>query len=384
MTKLEVDGERAGGPLPAPSVAAVENTECATHPMPTTREHGAGTESRAGRAASQVLEGCRAVDDRWDNVDDSAAATSAMDSRSTPRPLRLELRHLRYFVAVAEELSFTRAAEKLHMAQPPLSTQIRQLEEEMGAQLFVRDKRRVYLTQPGREMLERARAILAATVDAKEAVRRTASGEVGTLRLGYVPSAMFTEALPTVIRRYKERFPFIQLHLHEIPSMEQLYAVQNRELDVGIVRRPDTSIPTGVRMEEWYQAPLVAAIPKDHRLASRDTLRIADLKDEPLILFPRQSGIGLYWRVVDLCARAKFRPRIVQETRDYAVMIGLVSAGLGIALVPSDTQYIRLAGVTYRPVEGKDAVSTIQIAYRPDDGDEHVANMLQELRAVRG
>jgi len=327
--------------------------------------------------------GVRVADASTFTAPASTGSAVAMESRPPTRAVRLELRHLRYFIAVAEELSFTRAAERLHMAQPPLSTQIRQLEDELGAQLFVREKRRVYLTQPGREMLEHARAILAATVDAKDAVLRTASGETGELRLGYVPSAMFTEALPGVIRRFRKRYPRIQLYLHETPSVDQLYAIQNRELDVGILRRPDMSIPAGVCMEEWYQAPLVAALPKGHRLAARETLRIADLKDEPLILFPRQSGIGLYWRVVDLCVKAKFRPRIAHETRDYAVMIGLVSAGVGIALVPSDTQSIRLAGVTYRPVQGKDAVSAIQIAYRPDHGDEHVTHMLEELRALR-
>lgn len=296
---------------------------------------------------------------------------------------RLELRHLRYFVAVAEELNFTRAAERLHMAQPPLSTQIRQFEEELGAQLFERDKRRVFLTQAGREVLDRARAILAAADEAKKAARRAASGEIGELHLGYAASAMFTELLPAVIRRYQKRFPQIQLHLHEMPSMEQLYAVHNRELDVGIVRRPDVATPAGVRIEEWYRAPLVAAIPKMHPLAKREALRIADLKDQPLIMFPRDSGIGLYWRVVDLCVKAKFRPHIVRETRDYAVMIGLVAAGVGIAVVPTDTQCIRLEGVTYRPVQGKDAVSALQLAFRPDQRDEHMQNLLAELRAVR-
>ena len=295
----------------------------------------------------------------------------------------MELRHLRYFVAVAEELNFTRAAERLHIAQPPLSTQIRLLEEELGAQLFERDKRRVFLTQAGRELLDRARAILAAAEDAKVATRRAASGETGELKLGYAASAMFTEVLPGVIRRFQKRFPQIQLHLLEMPSVEQLYAVHNRELDVGIVRRPDMATPAGVRIEEWYRAPLVAAMPKNHALAKRDSLRMADLKDQPLILFPRDSGIGLYWRVVDLCMKAKFRPRIARETRDYAIMIGQVAAGLGIAIVPSDTQCIRLEGVTYRPVQGKDAVSALQLAFRPDQTDEHTQNLLAELRADR-
>jgi len=322
----------------------------------------------------------------WPGADPPPWAATAVTIGVQPSvsTLRLELRHLRYFVAVAEELNFTRAAERLHIAQPPLSTQIRLLEEELGAQLFEREKRRVYLTQAGREMLDRARAILAAAEQAKDAVRRTANGETGELRLGYAASAMFTEVLPGAIRNFQKRHPRIRLHLLEVPSIDQLYALHNRELDVGILRRPDTAIPAGVHLEDWYEAPLVAALPKAHRLAALDELRITDLKDEPLILFPRQSGIGLYWRVVDLCVKAKFRPRIARETRDYAVMIGLVSAGVGIALVPSDTQCIGLEGVTYRPVQGKDAVSAIEIAYRPDHGDEHLAHLLDELRAVRG
>lgn len=310
--------------------------------------------------------------------------TERYDGVPPPLPsFRLELRHLRYFVAVAEELNFTRAAERLHIAQPPLSTQIRLLEEELGAQLFVREKRRVFLTQAGREMLDRSRAILAAAGEAKEAARRAASGETGELHLGYAASAMFTEVLPGVIRRFQKRFPHIQLHLHEMPSMEQIYAVHNRELDVGIVRRPDAATPLGVRIEEWYRAPLVAAIPKAHPLAKRESLRFADLKDEPLILFPRDSGIGLYWRVVDLCVKAKFRPRIARETRDYAIMIGLVAAGVGIAVVPTDTQCIRLEGVAYRSLQGKDAVSALQLAFRPDQRDELMQSLLAELRAGR-
>lgn len=295
----------------------------------------------------------------------------------------MELRHLRYFVAVAEELNFTRAAERLHIAQPPLSTQIRLLEEELGAQLFERDKRRVFLTQAGREMLERSRAILAAAEAAKKAAKRAADGETGELHLGYAASAMFTEALPAVIRSFQKRFPHIQLRLHEMPSINQLHAVHNRELDVGIVRRPDVATPAGVRIEEWYRAPLVAAIPKAHPLAKRESLRIADLKDQPLILFPRDSGIGLYWLVIEMCVKAKFRPRVARETRDYATMIGMVSAGVGIAVVPSDAQCIRLEGVVYRQVQGKDAVSALQLAFRPEQRDEHVQKLLAELRTGR-
>lgn len=295
----------------------------------------------------------------------------------------MELRHFRYFVAVAEELNFTRAAERLHMAQPPLSTQIRLLEEDLGAQLFVREKRRVYLTQAGRDLLVRARGILAAADDARLAVRRAARGESGELHLGYTASAMFTEVLPGAIRRFKKRMPHIQLHLHEMSSMDQLYAIHHRELDVGIVRQPATAAPPGVQFEEWYEAPLVAAMSKSHALAERKTLAVGDLKDEPLIVFPRDSGIGLHWRVVELCTKAGFRPRIAHETRDYAVMIGLVAAGVGIAVVPTDTRCIGLEGVTYRPLAGKDAVSSLKLAFRSDDSDDAERTLLTELRTGR-
>ena len=139
---------------------------------------------------------------------------------ASPSAARLELRHFRYFVAVAEELNFTRAAERLHIAQPPLSTQIRLLEEDLGMQLFLREKRRVYLTQAGRDLLVRAKAILAAADEAKSAVQRAARGESGELRPGYTPSAMFTEVLPGAIRRFRKRMPHIELHLHEMSSMD--------------------------------------------------------------------------------------------------------------------------------------------------------------------
>jgi DNA-binding transcriptional LysR family regulator len=293
----------------------------------------------------------------------------------------VELRHLRYFVAVAEELNFTRAAERLHMAQPPLSTQIRLLEEELGAQLFERDQRRVFLTQPGRQMLVHARAILAAAEHAKSAARSAAVGETGQLHLGYTASAMFTEVLPAALRRFQKARPQIQVHVHEMASQDQLYAVHNRTLDVAILRRPDAATPAGVRIEEWYRAPLIAAIPKIHPLAKKDAVKVADLEDQPLIVFPRESGIGLHWKVVELCVKAGFRPRIAREAKDYSIMIGLVSAGIGIAIVPSDVQCIKLDGVAFRRMLGKDIHSALQICYRPGNRDEHLASLLAELRA---
>ena len=296
----------------------------------------------------------------------------------------MELRHLRYFVAVAEELNFTRAAERLNMAQPPLSTQIRALEEELGARLFDRDKRRVDLTQAGRQMLVRARAILSAADAAVKETRRAAAGDIGELQLGYAASAMFTELLPAALRVFRKALPNVQLIVHEMTSRDQLYAIHDRQLDVGILRRPDMPVPPGVRMEEWYTASLVAAIPKGHPLAKKSAIAVADLQDQPLIAYPRDAGVGLYWRIIDLCVKAGFQPRIVREARDASVMIGLVSAGIGIAIVPSDTQCIRLDGVVYRRMQGREAFSALHMAYRGADRNEHLSALLAELRRQRG
>jgi DNA-binding transcriptional LysR family regulator len=292
----------------------------------------------------------------------------------------MEFRRIRYFVAVAEELSFTRAAERLHIAQPPLSTQIRALEEELGAQLFERNQRRVFLTQAGRHLLARARGILASVEATKTEVRRATLGEVGRLELGYTPSAMFTSSLTAAIKRFKVTHPHVILTLHEMTSLDQLNAVHYRTLDAGILRKPDVSVPIGVLFEEWYRAPLVVAMSADHALAKRRAIRVTDLRNQPLITYPREAGIGLYWQVIRLCAKAGFRPRIVQEVLELTTIIGLVDAGVGIAIVPADTKSIRLDGVAYVPLRDADAISTFYLAFRDRDPNNHLRELLGQLR----
>jgi DNA-binding transcriptional LysR family regulator len=291
----------------------------------------------------------------------------------------MELRHLRYFIAVAEELSFTRAARRLYIAQPPLSTQIRLLEEELEAQLFERDKRRVFLTQAGRHFLDRARAILAAVESAKGEVRSAASGEIGKIALGYTSSSMLTAALPSALRRFQDEHPLVSLDLQEMTSLDQLDAVHSRALDIGILRRPDVVVPEGIVVEPWYEAPLVAAVPAAHPL-SRAPIRIADLRDQPLILYPRHAGIGLYWKVQELCSKAGFRPHMVQEARDASTIVGLVAAGIGIAIVPGGTECIHLEGVVYQRLREKDAVSALHLAYRGADENFYLDVLLKGLR----
>ncbi len=295
----------------------------------------------------------------------------------------MDLRRLRYFVAVAEELNFTRAAERLHMAQPPLSTQIRALEDETGAQLFDRDKRRVSLTQAGRHLLGHARNILASVEVARSEVRRAALGEIGTLRFGYTASAMFTRLLPAAVRRFQASHPQVLLALREMTSLDQVNALHSRALDAGVLRNPRVPVPGNIVLTEWYRAPLVLAVSSDHPFNQRRTIRVSQLRDQPLIMYPREAGIGLYWQVMDMCAKAQFHPRVVAEVLEPSTIVGLVAAGVGLAIVPADTSCIQLPGVTYMRLGDASAFSTLCLGYRRSDRNSHLDAFLATLRAAR-
>src|SRR5262245_26825869 len=193
----------------------------------------------------------------------------------------MELRHLRYFVVVAEELHFRRAAERLHMSQPPLSQQIRALEAEVGATLLLRNQRKVELTAAGAAFLERAREILAAVEDAALEARRVQRGEVGRLAIGFVGSAMYS-FVPDLLRAFRERYPDIQLRLQELGTSEQLRQLENGRLDVGFMRTPSTR--PELRAETVLEERVVAALPDAHPLAARARLRLTDLEGQPLVL----------------------------------------------------------------------------------------------------
>jgi DNA-binding transcriptional LysR family regulator len=292
----------------------------------------------------------------------------------------MEIRRLRYFIAVAEELSFTRAAQRLHIAQPPLSIQIRSLEQEVGARLFDRDQRHVYLTQAGRHLLARARDILTAVEEAKAEVRCAELGEVGSLHLGYASSAMFTSTLTSAIKQFQGACPQVLLTLHEMTSLDQLNGLHYRTLDAGIVRKTDVAVPSGILVEEWYRTRLVAAIAHDHPLTRRRSIGIVDLRAQPFIMYPRESGIGLYWQVLRLCASAGFRPQIAREVQELTTIVGLVDAGVGVAIVPADTQSIQLPGVAYLPLQDEGAFSMLYLASRERDRNTHLHDLLSRLR----
>jgi DNA-binding transcriptional LysR family regulator len=292
----------------------------------------------------------------------------------------MKFRQLQFFMAVAEELSFSRAAIKLHVAQPSLSTQIKALEDEVGARLFERDKRHVSLTPAGRRFQNRVAPVLSLADSAKAEARSTERGQLGTIDLGYTALSMFSTALPHAIRRFRQQEPNVVITLRELTSLEQLHELGERTLDVGVLRKVDVSAPKGISIVEWYRTPLVAAIPKDHPRAASDSLSLIDFKSEAFIMYPRQAGTGIYWQVMNLCTAAGFRPRVVREVLESSTIIGLVAAGVGIAIVPADMNCIQFSGVVYRRILDSGAYSSLYLAKRDGDESEHLRSLYRVLK----
>ena len=260
----------------------------------------------------------------------------------------MELRHLRYAVALADELHFARAAARLHIAQPPLSQQIKALETELGVRLFDRTSRRVGLTDAGAAFIAEARRTLASAEQAIEAARRAARAETGRLAIGYVSSASY-ELLPAVLRAFRRRAPDVLLVLEEMNSSEQSRGVLAGTLDLGFVRRPPPTdrrlAGTAVRRE-----PIVVAVPRDHALAAARAIRLRELALEPFVIFPARPRPSWADVALDLCRGAGFEPRVVQEAVEMVSALSLVAAGIGIALVPGAVRAVRRPGVVFRPL----------------------------------
>jgi DNA-binding transcriptional LysR family regulator len=259
----------------------------------------------------------------------------------------IELRHLRYFLAVAETLHFSKAAERLGIAQPPLSQQIKRLEQLLGHRLFDRTTRGAKLTLAGQLLAERARSTLEKIQDDLAQVRRLGRCEEGTLTVGYAGSVMFTE-LPAAIERYRRRYPKVELRLRELSTAPQIAALLNGTIDLGFLRDGD---PTqGIQLTTVLQERYVAVLPRGHALARKRSLRVRDLAAEPFILFARRMGPLAFDRTIACCEKSGFRPNIVQDAPQWPTLVRLVAAGLGVSLAPACVASIAIPGAVYRDV----------------------------------
>jgi len=260
----------------------------------------------------------------------------------------MELRHLRYFITVAEELHFGRAAQRLHIAQPPLSQQIRQLEEELGVVLFHRTKRSVQLTDAGQVFLEEAKQVLIQAAQAVQAAQRASRGEIGQLVVSFVSSAAYN-VLPKILQAFRARFPEVNLALHELTTDKQLQGLRDGWIDVGFLRPPiedDT-----LSLATIFKESLVVALPEIHPLSRQPQVPLKALINEFFILFPRPLGPKLYDQIVGLCQQAGFSPNVVQEAIQMQTIVSLVAAEIGIALVPASVQNLQRRGVIYKAIQ---------------------------------
>ena len=294
----------------------------------------------------------------------------------------LELRHLRYFVAVAEELHFGRAAERLHIAQPPLSRQVRDLEEEIGAPLFDRVARGVELTAAGRAFLPEARLTLAQAERAQRTALRAAKGEIGRLRVGFVEAATYSAILPNVLGFFRMHLPQIGLSLFEMSSIEQEEAFRDGRIDLGMLDNPPLDAGRWLNVESVYADPLVAALPDSHDLATRARIALADLADDPFVLFPRGGAPRLYDEFIASCRAAGFSPRVVQQAAGWHTLAGLVGAGVGTGFVPQSLADAQRQGIVYRKVRGLTVAVAMSAVWKKGDKSPVRERFVTALRAV--
>jgi DNA-binding transcriptional LysR family regulator len=272
----------------------------------------------------------------------------------------MDLRHLRYFIAVAEELHFTKAAERLHMAQPPLSRQIRELEEELGVTLLNRTRRHIELSDAGQVFLEKARQVLLAADSAIVEAQRAQRGEVGKLAVGFFEQAAYT-FLPPILRAFQERFPLVEVQLRWFPVVEQVEALMRGHSDVAFVR-PVVDL-NALSKETLLKEPFVVAVPSTHRFADMDVVSVADCARERIITYTQHLAPDYHGMIARLCASAGFIPDILLEVGQVYMALGLASSGAGIAFVPASVQRVRFDNLVYKPLREQELQSQVYLAW---------------------
>lgn len=296
----------------------------------------------------------------------------------------MEFRQLELFVAVAEELHFGRAAARVGMAQPPFSQRIRGLEAELGVELLTRTSRRVALTAAGAQLLEDARLLLARRTDVIHSVQRAASGQAGTLRVGFAASSAFG-VLPDIVLRFRTRFPDVKLELDDSESLDVRTALTTGALDVAIIRAPFRH--EGLTVERLLRERFVLALPARHPRARQKVVALSSLATEPFVLFPRHSAPGLHDTVTSMCLAAGFSPNILQEASSWPSVVGMVEAGLGITIAPASSQALRPKGVVFRPLTGAPAHAELVVAFpgaQPSPAAQHFRVLAHEAVSRSG
>lgn len=293
----------------------------------------------------------------------------------------MELRHLRYFVAVAEQRSFTSAAKRISVAQPALSQQIRQLEQELGVSLFERDSRPLRLTEAGALFFERAQNVLKAVNAAAIDARRAGSGQLGRLAIGFVSSSMY-EVLPQIVNAYRDCYSTVELTFQEMIAAQIAKALEERTIDIGF-SRPGLVDDSAFEQRTLVEEPYVVALPGTHRLASKRAVSLAELADEPFILHPRFPSPSVTDTLLEACATAGFEPRGVQEASHMHTILGLISAGVGLSLVPESVQHFPWRQVRFLPLKPPAPTATLTVAWRKGALPAALCNFIDVVELVR-
>lgn len=277
----------------------------------------------------------------------------------------MELRHLRYFVHVAEELHFGRAARRLGVSQPPLSQQIQILEQEIGARLFERTNRRVELTEVGRQFLPEVRAALDQVAHAVAVARRAHRGESGEITIGMTASAPFTGSVAKAILTFRQQYPDVRLTMSEMPSPLQLEALAAGSLHVGFIRGAELpDLPVGIEATEIYEDRLVLVMREEHPLAQIGrAITMPELAGESFVFYSRGLGAGFHEQWLALCHRAGFEPKIAQEVHELSTLLGFIAAGLGVSVVAASIQALQVEHVVYRALDAPDAATKMWLTY---------------------
>jgi DNA-binding transcriptional LysR family regulator len=290
----------------------------------------------------------------------------------------MELRHLRYFKTVATELHFGKAAEKLHISQPPLTKQIQDLETELEFKLFTRTNRSVMLTPAGQAFLIEVNQILQQLDRAIDIGRKTSRGELGKISIGFVGSATYN-ILPVMLQQFRDRYPHVRIELHELTTDRQLIWLREGRIDIGSIRPPivDRDFVTQVVFQESF----VVALPTNHHLVTLAEIDLGSLATEPFILFPRELAPGLYDSIISICQAVGFSPQVVQECIQMQTIVSLVSANMGVSILPASIQEAQRQGVVYKPIRSG-AVSAEQLAkialvWRIDDRSPTVNRFIE-------